>query len=109
MVVIYVLAFYYFNHYSIYEVFSKKVNRKGATSMNWTFDGNEWFMRLTSLVAFSFVLMIRKHFQTVVFIVIWIYSIAFVETIDYALAGSPCKVYYCADNLTYEPAAALML
>jgi hypothetical protein len=76
--------------------------------MNWTFDWNEWFMIVTSVIAFSIILLIRKQFQTVVFIIIWIYSITFVESIDYALAGSPFRVYYCADNLTYEPAAALI-
>lgn len=76
--------------------------------MNWTFDWNEWFMIMTSFLAAIVIFLLRKHFQSIVFILIWIYSIAFVETIDYALAATPFKVYYCADNLTYEPAAALI-
>lgn len=76
--------------------------------MNWTFDWNEVFMILTSIIAFSIVLMIRKHFSPVVFMMIWIYSMTFVESVDYALAGSPFQIYYCADNKTYEPVAALI-
>lgn len=76
--------------------------------MNWVFDWNEWFMIITSFIAFSVALMIRRHFQSLTFLILWIYSIAFVETIDYALAGSSFKVYYCADNITYEPVAALI-
>lgn len=76
--------------------------------MNWTFDWNEWFMIITSFICFSIALLIRKHFSPVTFIAIWLFSIAFIESIDYGLAGSPFKVYYCADNATYEPAAALI-
>lgn len=76
--------------------------------MNWTFDWNEWFMIVTSLVGAIVIFSLRKHFQSVVFILIWIYSIALVETIDYALAATPFFVYFCGDNLTYEPAVALI-
>jgi hypothetical protein len=76
--------------------------------LNWHFDWNECFMIGTSLISFFIILMIRKYFHRIVFIIIWVYIIAFVESIDYSLAGSPFKVYYCADNLTYEPAAALI-
>ncbi|MDF2791937.1 MAG: hypothetical protein K0S80_5039 [Neobacillus sp.] len=60
--------------------------------MNWTFDWNEWFMLITSVIAFSIVLLIRKHFSPLVFWVIWIYSIVFIETVDYSLAGSPFQI-----------------
>lgn len=76
--------------------------------MNFTFDGNEWFMIVTSALAFGIVLRIRKHFQPVVLYIVWLFEVAYVETIDYALAGSPFRVYFCADNLTYEPAAAVI-
>jgi hypothetical protein len=108
MVVFFILDLRFFHLSIIPEVFPKKTHESGAAIMNWTFDWNEWFMIITSFIAFSIVLFIRKHFQPVVFIVIWLYSIAFVETIDYALAGSPFKTYFCADNYTYEPVAALI-
>lgn len=76
--------------------------------MNWKFDWNEIFMIATSLLFFSIALMTGKHFRKIIFLMIWIYSIAFVETTDYLLAASPFRVYYCADNLTYEPAAAMI-
>lgn len=76
--------------------------------MNWQFDWNECFMIVTSIIAFSIMLLLRKHFQNIIFIIIWIYSVAFVQTVDYFLAASPFRVYYCADNITYEPAGAMI-
>lgn len=76
--------------------------------MNFTFDGNEWFMVLTSAAAFIAILAVRKHFRPVTLMIIWLFGIVYVETIDYALGGTPFKLYYCADNFTYEPAAAVI-
>lgn len=76
--------------------------------MNWTFDWNEWFMLITSFIAFSVFLKLRKQFHPIVIIVIWIFTIAYVQTIDYMLAATPFKLYYCADNETYEPFAAII-
>ncbi|MGX6445807.1 hypothetical protein ACWM35_21530 [Neobacillus sp. K501] len=76
--------------------------------MNWQFDWNECFMIVTSIIAFSIMLLLRKHFHNITFIIIWIYSVAFVQTVDYFLAASPFRVYYCADNITYEPAGAMI-
>ena len=77
-------------------------------SLNWTFDWNEWFLIITSFILFFIFLKIRKHFQPIIIIIIWIYSVAFTETIDYFLAATPFKVYYCGDNFTYEPIASLL-
>ncbi|NRD76818.1 hypothetical protein HPT25_04840 [Bacillus sp. BRMEA1] len=74
--------------------------------MNWHFDWNEGFMFSTSLIGLFVILSLRKHFDKMVFIIIWVYSLAFVETIDYSVAASPFRYYYCGDNKTYEPSAA---
>jgi hypothetical protein len=76
--------------------------------MNFTWNGNEWFMVITSALAFYGTLLVRRHFNPITFIMIWIFAIAYVESIDYAIAGTPFKLYYCADNETYEPAAAVI-
>jgi hypothetical protein len=76
--------------------------------LNWTFDWNEMFMILTTIIASLFAFIIRKHFQKIVLFLVWIFTVAFVETLDYSLAGSPFRVYYCADNTTYEPATAII-
>jgi hypothetical protein len=76
--------------------------------MNFVFDGNEWFMLGTSFAAVCLFLSIRKHFRPVALFTIWLFQVAQVETVDYALAASPFEAYYCADNETYEPAAAVI-
>jgi hypothetical protein len=40
-------------------------------------------------------------------IVIWIFNITFVSSIDYFLIATPFKVYYFGDNPTYELSGAL--
>jgi hypothetical protein len=56
----------------------------------------------------SLYFMVRKHFPPVVTIVIWVYMIAFVETIDYGVAFTPFRIYYCGDNITYEPSGTVL-
>jgi hypothetical protein len=41
-------------------------------------------------------------------IIIWIFNIAFLETIDYFLAATPFELYYFGDNSTYEVSTALI-
>ncbi len=76
--------------------------------MNFTWDGNEWFMLATSVIVFAITLLIRRHFRPLTFFMIWLFAIAYVESIDYAIAGTPFQLYYCADNESYEPAAAMI-
>ncbi|MDF2963713.1 MAG: hypothetical protein K0S39_5448 [Paenibacillus sp.] len=76
--------------------------------MNVIYDWNEWFMIISSVVLVSLYLCIRKYFHPIITIIIWVYSVAFVETIDYFLVGSPFKLYYFSDNETYEPSAVLI-
>lgn len=87
---------------------SQKVETGAASDMNFTFNGNEWFMILSSLAAFCLFLRIRKHFRPGAVFILWLFEVAYVESIDFALAGTPFMVYYCADNITYEPAAAVI-
>lgn len=74
--------------------------------MNFTFDRNEWFVVASSVVVLLYFLRIRKHFQPMAILVLWIFNFTFVATIDYAVAATPFHVYDCLDNETYEPMAA---
>lgn len=76
--------------------------------MNFTFDWNEWFMIISTGFLLVLFLMIRKYFHPVVTIVIWVFTIALVESLDYFLAATPFKLYYFSDNPTYEPSATLI-
>jgi hypothetical protein len=73
--------------------------------MNYRFDGNEWFVVACSIVLLTYVWIIRKHFPLILIIVLWMYQITFVATLDYALAATPFHLYDCLDNATYEPMA----
>ncbi|WP_438444216.1 hypothetical protein [Gorillibacterium sp. sgz5001074] len=73
--------------------------------MNFRFDGNEWFVVVCSIVLLTCVWIIRKHFPPMLMVLLWIYNLAFVATIDYALAATPFHIYDCLDNETYEPMA----
>jgi hypothetical protein len=75
--------------------------------MNVTFDWNEWFFIITSSIAFSLFLLIRKYFPAVIVIIIWVYNVVYVSTIDYFLLATPFKLYYFSDNRTYELSGAL--
>lgn len=75
--------------------------------MNVTFDWNEWFFILSSFIVFLLFLPIRKYFPLVIIIIIWIYNIALVSTIDYFLLATPFKLYIFGDNPTYELSGAL--
>jgi hypothetical protein len=76
--------------------------------MNVTYDWNEWFSLLSTIVVFLLYFPIRKYFHPLSTTIIWISCIAFVESIDYFLAGSPFKTYYFGDNDTYEPSTVLI-
>lgn len=75
--------------------------------MNVTFDWNEWFSILSSSSFFILFLFIRKYFSFVMIIIIWVYNITLVATIDYFLIASPFKLYIFGDNPTYELSGAL--
>ncbi|TYP73241.1 hypothetical protein [Paenibacillus methanolicus] len=74
--------------------------------MNFRFDGNEWFVVACSIVLLTYVWIIRKHFQPMLMLILWVYNLVFVATLDYALAATPFHLYDCMDNATYEPMAA---
>ncbi|WML48699.1 hypothetical protein RCG23_00675 [Neobacillus sp. PS3-34] len=75
--------------------------------MNFTFDWNEWFFIIASSVIFFLFLFIRKYFNPVIVIIIWIFNITYVSTIDYFLVGTPFKLYIFGDNASYELSGAL--
>jgi hypothetical protein len=76
--------------------------------MNVKYDWNEWVSLFSTIVIFLLFFPIRKYFHPLTTIIIWISCIAFVESIDYFLAGSPFKLYYFGDNDTYEPSTVLI-
>lgn len=75
--------------------------------MNVTFDWNEWFFIISSFTALFLYLPIRKYFSPILVILIWMYNIFLVSSIDYFLIATPFKVYYFGDNPTYELSGAL--
>jgi hypothetical protein len=76
--------------------------------MRFTFDWNEYFIIGAGMLFLSLFFPIRKYFHPVIVIIIWIYCIAYVETIDYFLIKSPYKLYYFGDNKTYQPSVAFI-
>lgn len=75
--------------------------------MNVTFDWNEWFFIISSTLAILLFLPIRKYFSLIMMVVIWVYNVALVSTIDYFLLATPFELYYFGDNTTYELSGAL--
>lgn len=75
--------------------------------MNFHFGWNDWFFIITSFGMFLLFLPIRNYFPRVLVIVIWIFNIAFVSTIDYFLLATPFRLYIFGDNATYEWPGAL--
>ena len=75
--------------------------------MNVTFDWNEWYFILTTAVIILLTIPIRKYFPLVIVIIIWIWNIGFVATIDYFLLATPFRLYIYGDNPTYEASGAL--
>jgi hypothetical protein len=75
--------------------------------MNFTFDWNEWFFIVTTIIFLSLFLLIRKYFPPIIVIIIWVINIGLVSTIDYFLLATPFKLYIFGDNPTYELSGAL--
>lgn len=75
--------------------------------MGYSFDFNEWFTLLTSILVTGVFWGIRKHFRPMVVGMIWVFNVTFVATLDYGLASTPFDLYYCMDNETYEFMGAL--
>lgn len=75
--------------------------------MNVTFDWNEWYFIITTAIFLSLFLLIRKYFPPAMIVIIWVYNLALVSSIDYFLLASPFRFYYFSDNKTYELSGAL--
>jgi hypothetical protein len=75
--------------------------------MNVTFDWNEWYFIITTLIIFLLYLPIRKYFSPVLVTVMWIYNVVLVATIDYFLLATPFRLYIFGDNDSYELSGAL--
>lgn len=75
--------------------------------MNVNYDWNEWYFLISSAAALLAFWPIRKYFRPVIVLLIWIYNIFLVSSIDYFLIATPFKAYYFGDNPTYELSGAL--
>ena len=75
--------------------------------MNVKYDWNEWFFLISSVAALLAFWPIRKYFRPVIVLLIWMYNIFLVSSIDYFLIATPFKAYYFGDNPTYELSGAL--
>lgn len=76
--------------------------------MNYAIDWNEYFIMGSACVTMPIYFMVRKHFQPAAKITIWLFTITWVETLDYGLASTPFQMYYCGDNTSYEPSGLLL-
>ncbi|MCD1260144.1 hypothetical protein B5M42_015120 [Paenibacillus athensensis] len=76
--------------------------------MNYHLDLNECVMIGSSLVAFGLFWLVHRSFSRIVTIAIWLFTVAYVESIDYFLAATPFELYYCGDNITYEPSTGVI-
>lgn len=75
--------------------------------MNVTFDWNEWFFIITTMIMFLLFLPIRNYFPAIIVIIIWVFNISYVATIDYFLLATPFRLYIYGDNASYELSGAL--
>jgi hypothetical protein len=75
--------------------------------VNVTFDWNEWYFIITTSIMFLLYLPTRKYFPSAITIVIWLYNVVLVATIDYFLLATPFKLYVFGDNPTYELSGGL--
>ncbi|MGG1518863.1 hypothetical protein ABE504_25865 [Paenibacillus oryzisoli] len=75
--------------------------------MNFHIDWNEWFVVICSVIAMLLFFWIRKHFNPIMIVIIWTFNVVFVATLDYGLAATPFELYYCGDNVSYEPITAI--
>ncbi|REE90645.1 hypothetical protein A8990_106150 [Paenibacillus taihuensis] len=75
--------------------------------MNVKFDWNEWYFIITAAIALIVFLPIRKYFSLAMIVVIWMYNLVLVATIDYFFIATPFHLYYFGDNPTYELSGAL--
>ncbi|MCM3575324.1 hypothetical protein M3172_19170 [Mesobacillus subterraneus] len=75
--------------------------------MNVKYDWNEWYFLISSVAALLTFWPIRKYFRPVIVLLIWMYNIFLVSSIDYFLIATPFKAYYFGDNPTYELSGAL--
>lgn len=50
--------------------------------MNFKFDFNEWYVLISSIILMSFFFIIRKHFPYLVILILWIFNVVYVATID---------------------------
>ncbi|RAP74189.1 hypothetical protein [Paenibacillus montanisoli] len=75
--------------------------------MNVTFDWNEWFAIFASSIAFLNFLIVRGYFSAAMVVIVVMYNIFLVSTIDYFLIATPFKVYIFGDNPSYELSGGL--
>ncbi|WP_442598434.1 hypothetical protein [Neobacillus sp. D3-1R] len=75
--------------------------------MNVTFDWNEWYFIITTIIILSLFYPIRNYFPSILVLIIWVFCIGLVASIDYFLLATPFKMYYFSDNKTYELSGAL--
>lgn len=75
--------------------------------MNFTFDWNEWFFVLSSVVCLTIFLRLPKRFNPLVTFLNWIFAVAFIEFIDYTFGVKPYDLYDFLDGPGYQPTTAI--
>jgi hypothetical protein len=69
---------------------------------------NNWFVIILSIACLILYSLLPKRFHTALVIVTWVYSVIFLETLDFLLGLSPYDFYDFMDNPKYEPGVALL-
>jgi hypothetical protein len=67
------------------------------------FSWNEWFVILTTFISIVLFLPFSRRFPLVVTILIWVYTVIFIETLDYIMGARPFNLYDFLDSSKYEP------
>ncbi|WP_040203725.1 hypothetical protein [Neobacillus jeddahensis] len=66
------------------------------------FDSNEWFIILSIIVAYSFILILPKRFPLSITLILLIFNMTYAQVVDHILAGVSVDLYDINDVEKYE-------
>ncbi|MFB5193326.1 hypothetical protein ACE198_00195 [Neobacillus sp. KR4-4] len=66
------------------------------------FDTNEWFVTISIVVTYTFILLLPKRFPLSIAILMLLFSMAYAQVIDHILAGTKFDLYDINDVEKYE-------
>ncbi|MDP4145163.1 MAG: hypothetical protein Q8936_11895 [Bacillota bacterium] len=72
------------------------------------FDGNEWFIIISTLIMWAVVFLLPKRFSFLTMLMIWLFNIYISQVIDFIIGKPPLLLYYVNDIVEYEYFDALI-